>query len=309
MSSVLGDDYTFFKLYNMLIGSAIEALQPTRVNRFDEDMSELMGPNEAGYVEHITSDPSWEKFFISDQLEGAELQGILFEVSTDWIDNVKKSKLRHEKNTSIQHLLYNSPESALVDLVIKDYNGGIVKRVSSNDIIVSWFWDLVQPTVGLLEVNLREQIQVVTTNHAGNYSNSIAYTPEDYKTAERIQKSQSSFCRVGKSFDPPTVLPRVRVNTRFSIVTNRLSFSQPKQKENEAYGSEKTLLDNKRFRLVRHTPLYFASELKGVLTKRMSFLDLFQICHNKIACFIVAPPNAISKINTCGIVNDIIWRF
>jgi hypothetical protein len=311
MSSVLGDAYTFFKLYNMLIGSTTVAqLQPMRVNRFDEDMSKLMGPNEAEYVSHITSDPSWEKFFIHDELRSSgHLQGRLFEVSGDWISDVMKSKLRHEQSTSKQQLLYNSLKSPMDQLVIKDCHGCVVKRVSTSDIIVSWFWNLVRPTVGLLEVNLREHVEVVNANHAGNYSNSIAYTPDDYKTAESIQNSQSTFCRVGKCFDPPTVLPRVRVTTRFSIVTNHLSYSKAERKENEAHFEEKSLLNDKRFKLIRHAPLYFISELKGVLPKRMSFLDLFQLGQDKIGCFIVAPADAMSKIDTCGIVDNTIFKF
>jgi hypothetical protein len=310
MSNVFGDDYTFFRLYNMLIGSDdIVSLNPLRVAEFDEGMRNLMGRYETEYVAHITSDPSWEKLFIADNLEtpSADVRGKLFEVSTKWINEIKSSKLEHERETSNQHLFYSSFKSPLDNLILKDRKGVVVKRVTTEDIITSWFWNLVKPAVGLLEVNLRERVAVAKTNNAGNYTNSIAYLEDDYKTAERIQMSLSTFCRISKSADPPTILPRVRINTRLSIVSNHLPFCRSKSIVNEA-DAQMYLLNDIRFKLIRHIPLYFASALSA-LPKRMSFLDIFEINHDRVGCFVVAPADVLSKIHVCGIVENTISSF
>jgi hypothetical protein len=283
MSNALGDDFTFFKLYNMLIGSEIVSLEPTRMESLPDSMAELMGANEAEYLAHITDDPAWEKIFINDEsIHSADLQGRLFEVSSKWINDSKIANLREGSNE--------------------------VKTITTADIIVSWFWNSIsRPAVGLLEVNLREHIKEAGPNHVGNYTNSIAFTSEDYKTPERIQQSRRTFCRVGRDFDPPTILPRVRVNTSLSIVTNHLPFCQ-KISTFDRNGEDNTLCCND-FKLICQMPLYLPITLKSILPKRMSFLDLFLISPERIGCFVCAPPDAISKIDECGIVHDTIFSF
>ena len=311
MSNVFGDDYTFSRIYDMLIGSDVISLDPTRVREFDIGVNNLMGTVESEYVEHITADSSWEKFFLDDEIElTADLQGILFEVKNEWLMDMKKSKLQHEGNSGEHQSLHCVFESPLNDLVIKNQQGNIVKRVTCGNIVAAWFWNLVRPTVGLMEVNLREHVKGTNANHAGNYTNSIAYTPDDYQTAERVQKSLGAFCRISKSFDPPTILPRMRVNTRFSIVSNHLHYSSPKTKTSRN-GDDNHLatLNDENFKLIRRVPLYFASALKGVLPKRMSFLDLFHINNDGVGCFVVAPPSVIEKISICGIVHETIYSF
>ncbi|KAL7515830.1 hypothetical protein ACHAWX_000906 [Stephanocyclus meneghinianus] len=307
MSKAFGDDYTFFKLYNMLIGSPIVSLNPLRIRGFDRCMAKTMGTIEAEYVSHITEDPSWEKLFIRDSSENsANLQGRLFEVSTNWINNTKTSTLRHERESSLQNLISNSLQFSSTDSVISDQSGRTVKMISTIEIMVSWFWNLVRPSVGLFEVNLRERVKEVGANHAGNYSNAISYTAEDYKSPERIRESLSTFCRVGKNFDPPTILPRVRVNTCFSVVTNHLHYGKSIIEEGEVNGQMDMF--NGNFKLIRHMPLFFSGTLKD-LPKRMSFLDLFQISPEKVGCFIYAPADVISIVDKCGIINECIFSF
>ena len=305
MSSMFGDDYTFFRLYNMLIGSDVVSLNPRRVTSFDNNVNNLMGNVEAKYVQHITGDPSWERLFISDEFDqSAQLQGSLFEVSNTWLNDVKKSKLDQERKSTDEHSFFATFKSPLEDLIVKDRDEIILKRISNTDIIVSWFWNIVRPDVGLLEINLREHVKEASATHAGNYTNAIAYTPEDYKTAERVRKSLNSFCRLSKNSDPPSILPRVRVNTRFSIVSNHLALCDTKQMADCTHEN-----DQQKFKLIRHMPLYFATALKVSLPKRMSFLNLFQMNQEKVGCFIVAPADVMSKIETCGIVGETIFSF
>ena len=311
MSNVFGDDYTFFRIYDMLIGSDIIPLNPTRVQEFDVGVKNLMGTVESTYVEHITADSSWEKFFINDELEQtADIQGILFEVKSEWLMDMKKTKLQHERTSGENQSLHCIFKSPLDDLIIKNHKGNVINRVTCGNIIASWFWNLVRPDVGLMEVNLREHVEGTNANHAGNYTNSIAYTPVDYKTAEKVQKSIDAVCRISKRFDPPTILPRMRVNTRFSIVSNHLHFTRPKTETSyNGDGVHLATLNDEKFKLVRHLPLHFGDALKGVLPKRMSFLDLFCISDDRAGCFVVAPADVIKKIKICGIVQETIYSF
>eukprot|EP00956_Cyclotella_meneghiniana_P008023 scaffold10683_cov94-Cyclotella_meneghiniana.AAC.7 len=311
MSNVFGDDYTFFRIYDMLIGSDIISLNPTRVQEFDAGVKKLMGTVESTYVEHITADSSWEKFFINDELEQTtDIQGILFEVKSEWLMDMKKTKLQHERTSGENQSLHCIFKSPLDDLIIKNHKGNVINRVTCGNMIASWFWNLVRPDVGLMEVNLREHVEGTNANHAGNYTNSIAHTPVDYKTAEKVQKSIDAVCRISKRFDPPTILPRMRVNTRFSIVSNHLHFTRPKTETSyNGDGFHLATLNDEKFKLVRHLPLHFGDALKGVLPKRMSFLDLFCISDDRAGCFVVAPADVIKKIKICGIVQETIYSF
>ena len=307
MSKAFGDDYTFFRLYNMLIGSPIVSLNPLRIRHFDHCMAKSLGTIEAEYVSHITADPTWEKIFIRDSSENsANLQGRLFEVSTTWINNINSSTLQHESKSSLQNLFSNSFQFSPTDSFISDQSGRTVKTMLTIEIMVSWFWNLVRPSVGLFEVNLRERVKEAGANHAGNYTNAISYTPEDYKSPERIRESLSSLCRVGKNSDPPTILPRVRVNTCFSVVTNNLHFGESRIEDGEINDQMDML--NGKFKLIRHMPLFFSGTFRD-LPKRMSFLDLFQINPEKVGCFVYAPADVISIVDKCGIVDEAIFSF
>lgn len=63
MSSLCGDDYTFHQIYNMIIGSTIDALGPIRHSDFEEATEQLISKQEAKYVSHIATDPTWERMF------------------------------------------------------------------------------------------------------------------------------------------------------------------------------------------------------------------------------------------------------
>ena len=99
----------------------------------------------------------------------------------------------------------------------------------------------------------------------------------------------------------------MRVNTRFSIVSNHLPFFSGQTRDSDI-DTDCQSLDHKRFKPVSHMPLYFASALKETLPKRMSFLDLFRISHDKVGCFVVAPADAMAKIEACGLVQKTIFK-
>lgn len=47
--------------------------------------------------------------------------------------------------------------------------------VSSNDIITSWMFKLVKPTVGSMVFNFRNRIKSITENFAGNYVTHVTF--------------------------------------------------------------------------------------------------------------------------------------
>ncbi len=298
MSHVVGDGYTFYRIYNMLLGAPIVALDPRRDPNFVRDSEKLMGLQEANYVKHITTDPSWEKFFWwgEDIDNGTELSGGLFEISDDWVNNYKSAKLARERQMSAKPLFPNDFRSS----------GSELQSISTNDIITSWFWKTIKPSVGMMTINLRGRVDSATDGLAGNYHNSIAYTPSDYSSPDFIRRSLKKCRRAGVDFDPPTILPRARLSTTFSVVTNWSSLNKSGS-GNERGDGKCYFWDS--FKLVRHMPLFYPSRLKEILPARTSFLVAFSSSPGKIGCFFIAPSGAVSKIESCGIMHEVLCRF
>mmetsp|Transcript_2589 Transcript_2589/g.5652 ORF Transcript_2589/g.5652 Transcript_2589/m.5652 type:complete len:511 (-) Transcript_2589:59-1591(-) len=308
MSHVVGDGYTYYKIYNMLLGAPVMALDPRRNSNFVPDVEKLMGVQEANYAKHMTTDPSWEKFFWwGDHADDdTKVHGRLFEISDDWLNNYKSAKLARERRMNRKPLHTNEFRSYGSDLIIYNEENDIVKCISTNDIITSWFWNIFQPSVGMMAINLRGRVDSATDSLAGNYHNSIAYTLSDYSSPDLIQRSLNKCRRAGVDFDPPTILPRARLSTSFSVVTNWTSFHKSSSESEQAGVKD---LFRGSFTLVRHMPLFYPLRLREVLPQRTSFLVVFSSSPKKMGCFLIAPSDAISKIESCGIMNEVFSRF
>ena len=64
MSHICGDAHTFYRIYNMLLGTTqIVSLKPQRELLYSQKVMQLMGKQEAHYISHITTDPGWMKLF------------------------------------------------------------------------------------------------------------------------------------------------------------------------------------------------------------------------------------------------------
>ncbi|KAL9183313.1 hypothetical protein ACHAXT_005100 [Thalassiosira profunda] len=305
MSHALGDGYTYYGIYKMLLGNrALSALIPQRELMFSSQVMELMGRQEAHYISHITTDPAWAKLFrlgsgvsaAEEEGEGSELQGRVFLINRHFIANIKAQHLTEGNISDIYKSTLRSPmtPAALNDL---DSATDDSPTLSTNSILVSWFWNLLNVDVGLM------------TDHVGNYANPVPYTREDYKSPALIRKSLENCRRAGTAAGTgaATTLPRAHPELTFSIVTNWSSFRHTEQNDvNREADTEWN--DGHGVTLLRHLPVIFP-RMKDESPKRMSFLVIFSSGPDDIGCVVLAPGRAMEEIERCGVVKEMIAEF
>jgi hypothetical protein len=174
---------------------------------------------------------------------------------------------------------------------------------------VSEFWGAVNPDVGMMAVNLRDRIDIISNNHAGNYNNPISYTPEDYKSPQLIRESLKQCKRAGvvQETGVPTLLPRSNPDVTFGIVTNWSSFLPVRNIIEE--DTENTYQwNNSGVELVRHLPLIYPKQMMETMPNRMSFMVIFST-NEDIGCVMLAPNRVIQNIDSCGLVKEFIAQF
>lgn len=314
MSHVCGDAHTYYRIYNMLLGlTPVTALIAQRELEFSNKVINLMGKQEAHYVSQITTDPAWAKLFrfssdVGDDSD-AELQGRMFLVNRHWVGNIKAQSLTSGNISDVSKSTLRSPMS---NAFIYEMENSQNPTQSTNDILVSWFWNTVKPDVGMMAVNLRDRIGVVSNNHAGNYNNPISYTQDDYKTPQLIRGSLRSCRRSGveEETGAPTVLPRAHPGLSFSIVTNWSSFrplSEHRIIEEDDDSLEWNGDDGLVF--VRHVPLINPKQMLKSMPRRMSFMVIFSSGEEDVGCFLVAPSRIMKEVDSCGLVKDMLAQF
>jgi len=317
MSHICGDGHTFYRIYNMILGAEpISALIPQREQQFERKAMELMGRQEANYISHITSDPAWPKFFrredsFANDDGGSKLQGRVFVVNRHWVGNLKASRLMSGNWTDVCTSTLRSPMS---DAFLFEMESAQNPIQSTNDIIVSWFWNVIGPDVGMMAVNLRERVDLVTKDHAGNYANPIPYTTDDYRSPELIRASLKLCRRAGAIDGNMTLLPKAHPGVTFSVITNWSSFrpslvvSRLEPHANEAEVATRWNDDDK-VKLIRHLPIVHPKQMMKVVPKRMSFLVIFSSGREDIGCVLVAPSRVMNEVDTCGIMKEVIAEF
>jgi hypothetical protein len=183
---------------------------------------------------------------------------------------------------------------------------------STNDIVCSFFWNLVKPKVGFMSMNFRGRLDVVNEDHAGNYANPVPYTEDDYKSAALIRKSLETCRRAGTvagSNNVPTVLPRPHPDLTFSVITNWSSF--PRHNSTNKLGVEDDMdwKNSLNVELIRHLPIIYPQRMIKKMPKRMSFLVIFSSGPEDIGCLLIAPGQVMQEIDTCGVIKEIIAKF
>lgn len=152
VSHIIADGHTFYKIYNMLSqGAPIETLNPVRHMEYPRAVSDRLGLVESEYVARAVTNPRWEW----KRTEENPIEHLLFYVSEDWLNGLE------------------STASAAVGG--EDLKG---QNTSKNCKLVSWFFNTVKPTVGLMAYDFRDRLPncAVTDLDAGNYQNPIPYT-------------------------------------------------------------------------------------------------------------------------------------
>ena len=335
MSHICGDGHTYYRIYNMLLGNTpITSLKCQRELLYSTKVMELMGRQEAHYIQHITEDPAWMKLFrwdssdstadaVDEEEDTSNLQGRVFTVDREWIANIKSSHLtvgqRFDaivEGSDIAQSTLRSPmePTYLTELENEIRNSNPTQ--STNDILCSFFWSLVEPHVGLMSVNFRRRLDFLDEDHAGNYANPIPYTKEDYKSPLLIRKSLDNCRRAGVLMggtDRPTVLPRPHAELTFSVITNWTSFLSKSDKEKEQ--SDDTVEEvswcssSSGINLIRHLPIISPKGMMKDMPKRMSLLVIFSSGVYDIGCALIAPGRVMNEIDNCGVVKEMIARF
>lgn len=147
-----GDPYTFQRIQDMLVSSKdnIEALNPIRKHSFSEAIMNKMGRHEAYYVRNALMNPTSE-WWSSDKKESRMCKK-LFYLSREWLEREKKAGQQNEQVNNVQ--------------------------LSTKSVLSSWFFNLVQPTVGFIPYNFRNHLPEydITDADAGTYVSAIPYT-------------------------------------------------------------------------------------------------------------------------------------
>jgi hypothetical protein len=314
MSHICGDGHTYYRVHNMLLGEPITAMIPERELRYSEKVMDLMGRQESHYISHITTDPAWAKLLrMTSAVEedpGSELHMRAFVVNRHWVGNLKAAHLSEGTFTDITKSIMRSP---MANPTIYQKENSQNPTQSTNDIIVSWFWSLVKPNVGLMTVNMRGRIDIVSEDHAGNYHNPVPYTLQDYTTPTMIRESLASCRRAGRvpGSNMRTELPHPSSDLTFSIISNWACFRPPTTLTEEEEEQEEDNLpwNSEGVSLIRHLPIMFPEKLTKIMPKRMSCLVIFSCGNEDIGCVLMAPGKVMDEIDSCGIVQETIAEF
>jgi len=277
MSHVGGDAHTFYQIYNMLYrGAPILPLNPRRKLYVSGHVATRMGVQEAYYVKHAVHKPLWRQLSSTSEHGADKLQTRQVYVSSKWLED------RLEQ-------LQEGPDSDVE-----------VLRVTPFSVVSSWFFQLVQPTVGLVGYSIRNQLANCDLDDldAGNYQNPIPVTELDYATPQLIEQALRTGRRCGS--DPPTPLPGFSRNATFSI---SIDWAQHFERGLD--------LGDKVAKEMQHLPLYNVDKLNEQNSK-LSFICLYTAnpasegSPSRMGAMIVAPQSMMETIVASEFVGGVI---
>lgn len=318
MSHMCGDGYTFHKVHNMLHREAtVETLDPTRKLDFSHQVLEKMGRDEAFYIDRVARSPLWARF----QKDERVIDKKVFYLDEEWIEGQKRAWTL-VKNMNAATALYEDGQDAgdtvqITELGIEadgsattpsttDASAFAVSfapkqgtvSITTNDIVTSWFFRLVDATVGLMPYNFRNRLGMCCTDaDAGNYAQAIPYAAQDYETPMFIQASRGSGKRMVSQNTP---LPPHRSDNRYAISVDWRAF----QKRGGLQLGGGT--DDEICQQTLQLPCSLAKDLDSV-PKSFSFIHLFNAGPNgEPAISVIAPKAVMEKIEKSGIVRKTI---
>lgn len=204
MSHALCDGYTFYTISNQLsIDADVISLDASRDQGFEEmqeKMKDTFGKEtvrwfqSAGFVISIMSGRFWSQYF-SDWF-GPRIDEAYFEVDTNAVLQSKK----------------------LTD--------GL-PFVSSNDVITSWFFQASSMSFGMMVVNMRNRVEGITNDIAGNYEFYMGYRKPDFQSPAMIRKSVTNLRRSNScEATMPTFWETVLFDRNIVGITSWTSFAK-----------------------------------------------------------------------------------
>jgi hypothetical protein len=236
MNHTLGDGHTYYKLYNMLSeGAEIEAMNPVRVDGFEEAKTKVIGQPENALLSSAGLGLGIMASYLGAKLFKAAPQNVFVnEVDPLWAANEKK----------------------------KAKEDGSVPFISTNDAFTSWFFRHMKSNLNLMVANFRGRkpsILNLDDSYVGNYEANVPYFPEDTETPALIRKSISTPTgefKAKRAAEPPTKIPGFwkLLKNKTSIITNWATFYTDVALEDK----EKNILQPKL-----HLPIM---ETNGIMT-------------------------------------------
>lgn len=194
ISHVVADGYTYYKLLNAFFDpSQISAMNYTRKFESVAKIEDFIG--KANY-----------KFILSKTMIINVVKNILFGKKNQYFSRF----IDERKVNAIKEAYTNDPKSKF-------------PFISTNDIITSSFCNATNSRLALSAINLRNRIEGIGDQDAGNYEFVLLLDKEHYATPEAIREVVSS----KDTFDAnngkmPSVLEALRSN--ITVITNASSF-------------------------------------------------------------------------------------
>jgi hypothetical protein len=236
MSHVGGDAHTFYHVYNMLCrGAPIVTMNPMRKLLVNEAIVQWMGQEETFYIKNVVATPFFGRS--SSNNKDDPLQATRISISSKWL----QERLEQEVKS----------ESEEVE----------ISQVSPFSIVVSWFFQLTNCTVGLAANDHRNKLPNFDLNDldAGNYVNAIPLLPPDYASSDLVEQAFRTGKRCGS--DPPTQLPKYTWDSTYAIAVNWARYYDPEIEPADDHVLNETF----------HMPLYNTQVLTQ-LSNTLSFL-------------------------------------
>lgn len=171
--------------------------------------------------------------------------------------------------------------------------------LSPHEILASWFWRTVKPTVGLIPHDFRGMLPVLTDVDAGHYTYAVPFMDNDYKTPLLIRDSLERGRRVGVgSSGAYTSLPLLGLDATFSICPD---YGVLLEDDLDLGGGSRQEL---------HLPLYTTEGL-SVIPPKVSTLISFSPggATGNVGAFVVAPKSKVEEIESSGVVKEILAKF
>lgn len=265
MATLLGDSHTFYALFNQLsLSMPVESLNVLRKEEYLAEALELCGQEEIQYLNKVgESDSPLKALFLSfDQEEDEEDSSpeiLVFRVSTTWMEQ------QRELNPSVSE---------------------------DGCHIISWFFRLLQPDVGLLSNSLREFLPSVDNLDAGNYQSPVPLIDQDYELPHHIETCLKTGKRHSKG---KTELPKHPESFGVAVDWARLGGAIQKfdiDKDGSPYTVEQS----------NHFPLMDTQDLQ-VLPKGVSGLVVFRGTSDQLGAMCIVPKEAVDDIQDSGIMD------
>jgi hypothetical protein len=268
-SHVLTDGYAYGKLYNMLSSDVteIESLNPIRKldvhekivkEAFCNEPDLMMRPEPMAIAWYLITH-IWDTLFPLTQF-------YFFRVSDDWV-NSEKALAKEERGK----------------------NG--VDFVSTNDVLVSTFFNLSKPRYAIQTINFRGKIKGCEDNDVGNYEGMMSYFAEsDWKTPAMIRKSVSGrngqYTRAGQPRSSKLKNTQF-LGTSWSFASNNVGLMRTLRVE----GATQDLF-------------LFLEDINLPSAYSNSIMLIFRVDAGPLACMVATSPAVMNRIKASGMMEE-----